>query len=133
MTDLTNFDRRKTIKREDGVTISYSIPAGVTDEAAAAEVAKAERQIARGYSYKARFHDAGLRINIKWLVRQPAWLQWSARMAQRISRLGRVPLTLWDETLFWFKSRWLDAYWFVKDRVSPERGPKHVIDGKENA
>ena len=44
MTDLTQFDRRKTGVREDGetrTTLSYSIPAGVTDEQAAAEVARA--------------------------------------------------------------------------------------------
>lgn len=84
--------RRKRIEREDGSVLSYSIPKGVTDEQAASEVEGAERRIARGYSYKMNFHDAG-----------PRWLE--------------SLLTARDKAGFWFKCRWLDAYWLVMDRV----------------
>lgn len=89
--DLTQYDRRKTVDRGD-YTLSYSIPAGVTDEAAAAEVDKMERAIARGYSYKLNFYDDG-----------PLWREWLFRSS---AKLGA-----------WFKYRFLDVYWFVKDRL----------------
>lgn len=94
--DLTNYDRRMTIHREDGSSLSYSIPAGVTDSQAAEEVTKMEQLIALGYSYELDFHDDG-----------PVWIEYLLRTRDKIG--------------FWFKCRWLDVYWFVRGPAAKAR------------
>ena len=115
MENITAYDRRKRIEREDGSVLSYTIPAGVTDEAAAEEVARCLRAVERGYSQKLGFHD-GFRIDARWLVKQPRWLRWLALRAQSASRHRRHI----DNVAFWLKCRWLDAYWFIKDTLQPK-------------
>lgn len=120
MMDLTNHDRRVTVKRDDGSTLSYSIPAGVTDEAAAAEVARMERLIERGYTMKCNPDGplgGGLRTDMRWFARRPRlltlWLYGAVVPSRAIPRAIQ-------RAYFWLKCRCLDVYWFFKDRRSPE-------------
>lgn len=114
--DLTAFTRRKTVKRERS-TLSYSIPAGVTDEEAAAEVAKMERMIALGYTMKCSPDGWGLTTNLRMFERRPRLLRLWLYGAVIPSRA--IPRAV-ERTYFWLKCRWLDAYWFVRGRAAVE-------------
>lgn len=72
--DLTQFARRKRIKREDGSELQYSIPAGVTDEEIAVEIAAMERAVERGYTMRSSPDGpfrGGLRTSMRFINKHP--------------------------------------------------------------
>lgn len=113
--------RRHREKRADGSSVEYSIPAGVTDEEAAAEVAAMRLAVLRGYSGRLRFHD-GMKIDVRWFVRQPWIVQRLTLVALTVSRWPNA----FDRVAFWLKCRALDVYWRIRsaDKTSPLQTPE---------
>lgn len=103
--------RRHIEPRADGSRLEYSIPAGVSNEDAAAEVASMMRAVERGYSQPMRFHE-GIRVNVRWFVRQPRIVQRPVLAAMAISRA--IPRAI-ENAAFAVKCRMLDAYWAIRD------------------
>jgi predicted metal-dependent hydrolase len=112
----TDLPARRISKTEGGSTISLSVPAGVSDEEAWAEVSKAQKRIDRGYVRKLnRFElDRGLQTDVRWFAKQHPIVR---RLWLWIVKLSRYHLVdVWSRTIHWFKYRWLDLYWWFKDR-----------------
>lgn len=107
---------RRISKTEGGSTISFSVPAGVSDEEAWAEVDKVQERVRRGYSRRMnRFElDRGLKTDVRWFVKQHPIVR---RLWLWIVKLSRHhPADVWSNVVHWFKCRWLDLYWWFKDR-----------------
>lgn len=105
---------RFTVKEPDGAEVSFSC-APEHYETALAEMRASRVRVSRGYSWPLR--EPGLRINVRWFLKQHPIVRYGALEAQAISRAMLRPL---DRFVCWVKFRALDVYWFFKDRSAKQ-------------